>query len=385
MKSLYKNQTQELVKLPIGQKIVGSKWVHKKKDGIFGMEDVRYKTRLVAKVFTRREDIDYNEIFFPIVKHTSIRVLLAMVALYDLELQQLNVKTAFLRGELEEQIFMRQLEGFRLADGSHIYMLYVDDMLIAAKTMSAINGLKEYLKREFEIKDFGAAKRILGMEIQSDRPTGILYLFQKEYIEQVLQPFETEYIAATEAVKEAIWLKGVGGDLGLKRESNTIYSQSDIHLTKNQMFHELTKHIDVRFHFIRDVISQDTVMEDGIGINDILSCLLKLLPLDGDSKPALESQPSMLPESSRDFGTLRHKLRPRDRSPFLHLLPILQSSKNYENKHGDLWENCKIGSKWRKGKLSLGLNSCLYIPKSLEDFGDADGRLLAPLCCHHLA
>ncbi|KAK3028454.1 hypothetical protein RJ639_039046 [Escallonia herrerae] len=62
----------------------------------------------------------------------------------------------------------------RLADGSHIYLLlYVDDMLIAAKSMSDVNGLKEQLKREFEIKDLGAAKRILGMKIQRDRPTGI--------------------------------------------------------------------------------------------------------------------------------------------------------------------------------------------------------------------
>ncbi|KAK3033756.1 hypothetical protein RJ639_034198 [Escallonia herrerae] len=180
----------------------------------------------------------------------------------------------------------------RLADGSHKYLLlYVDDLLIAAKLMSDVNGLKEQLKREFEMKDLGVAKRILGMEIQRDRPAGILYLSQKKYIKRVLQHFgmktlniwkaslqtiialsttEAEYIAATEAVKEAIWLKGLVGDLGLKQESSIVYydSQSAIHLTKNQMFHERTKHIDVRFHFIRDVVSQGTIMVEKISTTD---------------------------------------------------------------------------------------------------------------------
>ncbi|KAK3021443.1 hypothetical protein RJ639_045632 [Escallonia herrerae] len=171
---------KEKVKL---EKIIGCKWVYKKKEGILGMKDARYKACLVAKDFTQAEGIDYNEIFFLVVKHTLIRVLLAMVALHELELEQLDVKTAFLHGELEEQMFMRQPEGFviqercytrsscdncvchqRLADGSHVYfVLYVDDMLIAAKTMSNINSLKEQLKREFKMKDLDAAKRILGI------------------------------------------------------------------------------------------------------------------------------------------------------------------------------------------------------------------------------
>ncbi|KAK2997897.1 hypothetical protein RJ639_024722 [Escallonia herrerae] len=80
----------------MGQKIVGCKWIYKKKEGIPGTKDARYKARLVAKGFTQGEGIDYNEIFSPIVKHTSIRVLPAMAALYDLESEQLDVKTVFL-------------------------------------------------------------------------------------------------------------------------------------------------------------------------------------------------------------------------------------------------------------------------------------------------
>lgn len=67
---------------------------------------------MVANGFSQREGVDYNDVFSPVVKHSSIRVLLAMVAKFDFELEQLDVKTSFLHGELEETIFMHQPEGF---------------------------------------------------------------------------------------------------------------------------------------------------------------------------------------------------------------------------------------------------------------------------------
>ena len=75
-------------------------------------ESVRYKARLVAKGYSQTEGVDFNEVFSLVVKHTSIRVLLGMVAWFDIELEQLDVKTTFLHGELEEQIFMPQPERF---------------------------------------------------------------------------------------------------------------------------------------------------------------------------------------------------------------------------------------------------------------------------------
>ena len=86
MLSLEKNQTWKLVSLPKNQRVVGSKWVFKKKEWIPGVEAPRYKASLVAKGFTQVEGIDYNEIFSPVVKHCSIRVLIAFVNMYDLEL-----------------------------------------------------------------------------------------------------------------------------------------------------------------------------------------------------------------------------------------------------------------------------------------------------------
>ena len=112
MGSLRKNKTWILVDQPKKQKVVGCKWIFKKKEGIPGVERPRFKARLVAKGFTQVEGIDYNEIFSPVVKHCSIRIILGLVNQYDLELEQLDVKTAFLHGNLKETIYMNQPEGF---------------------------------------------------------------------------------------------------------------------------------------------------------------------------------------------------------------------------------------------------------------------------------
>ena len=91
------------------------KWVYAKKDGFPDKNNVRYKARLVAKGYAQKEGVDYNEVFSPVVKHSSIRILLALVAQLDLELVQMDVKTAFLNGDLEEEIYMTQPEGFKVA------------------------------------------------------------------------------------------------------------------------------------------------------------------------------------------------------------------------------------------------------------------------------
>jgi hypothetical protein len=104
-----------LTQLPKGKKAIGYKWVFAKKEGFPDKNDIRYKARLVAKGYAQKEKIDYNEVFSPVVKHSSIRILLAMVAQLSLELAQLDVKTAFLYGDLKEEIYMSQPDGFKAA------------------------------------------------------------------------------------------------------------------------------------------------------------------------------------------------------------------------------------------------------------------------------
>jgi hypothetical protein len=193
-----------------------------------------------VKGFEQREGIDFNEVFSPIVCHTSIRVILAIVALFDLELEQLDVKTAFLYGDLDE-IYKTQPQGFsapgqehlvchlhkslyglkqaprqwykrfdlfmlahgysrsnydhciylkHFPNGSFVYLLlYIDDMLIASHDKSLIVELKAQLSHEFDMKDLGPAKKILGMEIQRDRRASTIFLSQKSYIEKVLEKY----------------------------------------------------------------------------------------------------------------------------------------------------------------------------------------------------
>ncbi|KAH9745767.1 CCHC-type domain-containing protein [Citrus sinensis] len=226
--SLKKNRTWILVKKPQDIRLVGCKWIYKIKEGTVDGEPPRYKARLVAKGFTQKHGVDFNEVFSPVVKYSSIRILLAIAAFNDLELDQIDVKTAFLHGNLEEEILMDQPEGFieegsedmslrqwylrfdefmishgycrsqydscvyfkTLSSEDRIYLLlYIDDMLIACKRREEIERLKMELNTVFEMKDLGTATRILGMQIVRNRVEGTLFLTQAGYAKRVLSRF----------------------------------------------------------------------------------------------------------------------------------------------------------------------------------------------------
>ena len=111
MESLEKNTTYELMELPQGCRALKKKWVFKvKTDG--PSRKPRYKAKLVGKGISQRKRIYYEEIFSSIVKMTSIRAVLAMATQQDLEIEQMDVKMAFLHGSLKEEIYMEQPEGF---------------------------------------------------------------------------------------------------------------------------------------------------------------------------------------------------------------------------------------------------------------------------------
>ncbi|GJY96432.1 retrovirus-related pol polyprotein from transposon TNT 1-94 [Tanacetum coccineum] len=243
IEALHKNKTWELVPLPGGRKPIGNKWVYKiKRNGDDQVE--RYRARLVVKGYAQKEGIDFNEIFSPVVRMTTIRVVLAMCATYDLHLEQLDVKTAFLHGNLEEEIYMLQPEGFKQKGKENlvcrlnkslyglkqaprcwykrfdsfirsleynrlhadpcayfkrfgnndfiILLLYVDDMLVAGPNKDRINKLKAQLAREFEMKDLGPANKILGMQIHRDRVSRKIWLSQKSYVKKILQRFNMQ-------------------------------------------------------------------------------------------------------------------------------------------------------------------------------------------------
>nr|GEV77481.1 retrovirus-related Pol polyprotein from transposon TNT 1-94 [Tanacetum cinerariifolium] len=113
MSSLHENDTFELVKLPKGKRALKNKWVFKLKTEEHTSR-LRYKARLVVKGFSQKRGIDFDEIFSLVVKIGSIRVVLGLVASLDLEVKQMDVKTAFLHGDLDKEIYMEQPEVFQV-------------------------------------------------------------------------------------------------------------------------------------------------------------------------------------------------------------------------------------------------------------------------------
>ena len=105
--SMYSNKIWNLVDAPEGIVPIGCKWIFKKKIGVDGKVET-YKARLVAKGYRQRQGIDYDETFSPVAMLKSIRILLAIATHYDYEIWQMDVKTAFLNGNLEEEVYMMQ-------------------------------------------------------------------------------------------------------------------------------------------------------------------------------------------------------------------------------------------------------------------------------------
>ncbi|GJR40743.1 retrotransposon protein, putative, ty1-copia subclass [Tanacetum coccineum] len=216
MQSMKDNKVWELVDLPPNGKTVGHKWLFKKKTDMNGIVHT-YKARLVAKSFTQTPGIDYEETFSPVADIRAIRILIAIAAFYDYEIWQMDVKTAFLNGYLNEEVYMEQPEGFNKrfddeikkfgfsqnhdepcvyvkASGSYVtfLILYVDDILIMGNNIPMLQDVKSYLGRCFAIKDLGEAAYILGIKIYRDRSKRLIGLCQSAYIEKILKRFYME-------------------------------------------------------------------------------------------------------------------------------------------------------------------------------------------------
>eukprot|EP00253_Pinus_taeda_P033310 PITA_33310 len=170
MESLHKNEAWDLVDLPVGRKPIGRKWVFKKKTNAEGKVE-KFKAQFVAKGYSQVLGIVFVDIFSPIAKVTSIRLLLSVAAAFYFEVEQMDVKTTFLHGDLEEEIYMKQPEGFAVKAGND---------------KEIIQDLKTHLSSKFNMKDLGAANCILGMEIKSDQTRRKLWLNQKKYVETIL-------------------------------------------------------------------------------------------------------------------------------------------------------------------------------------------------------
>ncbi|KAK4397649.1 Retrovirus-related Pol polyprotein from transposon TNT 1-94 [Sesamum angolense] len=222
MDSMSSNQVWTLVDRPKGVRPVGCKWVYKRRIGADG-EVTTFKARLVANGYTQRPGVDFEETFSPVAMAKSIQIMLAIAAWYGYEIWQMDVKTAFLNGFVEEEIYIDQPKGFTVVgeeqkvchlqrsiyglkqasqswnirfdevirgydfekndfdpcvykkvSGSSVFflVLYVDDILLIGNDIKMLGDTKAWLSTQFFMKDLGEASYILGIKIFRDKLKG---------------------------------------------------------------------------------------------------------------------------------------------------------------------------------------------------------------------
>ena len=233
LSALHNTGTWDLVPLPSGKSKIGSRWVYKIKTKADGSIE-RYKARLVAKGFSQQYGMDYEETFAPVAKMTTIRTIIAVASIRQWHISQMDVKNAFLNGDLQEEVYMtpppgvshnpgevcklkKALYGLKQAPrawfekfstvitslgfrssnhdsalfikvttaGRILLSLYVDDMVITGDDIAGIDRLKLELASRFEMKDLGPLRYFLGIEVASS-PKGYL-LSQSKYTADILE------------------------------------------------------------------------------------------------------------------------------------------------------------------------------------------------------
>ncbi|KZV41734.1 retrovirus-related Pol polyprotein from transposon TNT 1-94 [Dorcoceras hygrometricum] len=235
-----KNKTWELVDRPKNRKIIGVKWVYRTKLNADGSIN-KFKSRLVVKGYAQIFGVDYSDTFAPVARLDTIRLLLAVAAQKNWKVHQLDVKSAFLNGFLQEEIYVEQPEGYkkegeedkvyllkkalyglkqaprawysRIDDHLHklgfakslsestlyvkhtgtdilIISLYVDDLLVTGNNTSIVEKFKQEMMEIFEMTNLGLMTFFLGMEIKQSEFE--VFICQKKYAKEILKKFKLE-------------------------------------------------------------------------------------------------------------------------------------------------------------------------------------------------
>lgn len=270
--SLEENKTWELVKLPEGKKAIGSKWVYKLKRNFNG-DISEYKARLVAQGFCQKYGEDYNAVFAPVVKQATLKLLLALAGESKMMVHHVDIKTAFLYGTLNEEVYMKQPKGFldhdkqslvcklnksiyglkqsariwnckineivtgngfrrgvadpclyrKVVNGEWTYILvYVDDVIIASKSKNNIDKAKSIFSKEFKTKDLGELKCYLGINVEKDE-SGYFHMNQENYINNLLKTFGLEDAKSSSIPMDTSYMKIKDDTL---MDNNSLYRQA---------------------------------------------------------------------------------------------------------------------------------------------------------------
>ncbi len=238
MDSIYSNDVWDLVKPLKDHKVIGSKWVFKRKTNADGSLE-RYKARLVAQGFSQQLGLDYDETFSPVIRFESLRGLIVIAVQKDLKLHQLDVTAAFLNGVLQEDVYMEQPEGFVVegkeslvcklkhslyglkqsprcwnsaldthlksigfvqssndpciytaTEGEPFIMgVYVDDIVLASNSSEKVQEMKDALAQKITIRDLGELKYFLGVQITQDASKNQVWIGQPTFTELLLSKY----------------------------------------------------------------------------------------------------------------------------------------------------------------------------------------------------
>lgn len=233
LNSIDENETWEETVLPAGRKAVGSKWVFKIKRDENDLAP-RYKARLVAQGFSQKYGTDYDEVFAPVARPETFRILLTVASMRNYEVRHFDFKTAFLNGSLKEEIYLRPPQGFpnegkvyrlrkslyglkqaakvwndtihgalikcgciqsqrdkclytvKRGDSRAFMIIHVDDLLVATNDQSLLKFIIAKLESNFQLKDLGKARHYLGIDIARTND-GSFSLSQEKYIDKILE------------------------------------------------------------------------------------------------------------------------------------------------------------------------------------------------------
>eukprot|EP00253_Pinus_taeda_P002843 PITA_02843 len=202
MSQIEKNKTWELVPRPKDNNIIGTKWVLKNKMNEEGQVIIN-KARLVYKGYSQIEGIDFEETFAPVACMEAIRMFLAFSCSKGFKIY---VKLAFLNGELKEEVYVEEPEGFDLTEGKYLVwsnldikmdegkllvtLVYVDDLIFASNNDEMSRGFSQNMSREFEMSTIGELSHFLG--IQVSQPRAGLFISQAKYLKDMLKRYGME-------------------------------------------------------------------------------------------------------------------------------------------------------------------------------------------------
>nr|GEX34248.1 hypothetical protein [Tanacetum cinerariifolium] len=234
-----------------------------------------YSDALSSKEF----GTDYNEIFSPVVKMTTIKLVLSFVAVENLHLKQLDVKTSFLHGKFDEDIYMTQPEGFHSAGKEENLVCKLKKV---CSNMAKIKKLKRQLSQEFKMKDLGLAKQILGMSIIIDRIKVEKRLFLDGFSDSNYEvclnsgKSTTGYVFTVGGTIVS-WMSRIQKCVAMSTTEAEYMAIAEAGKELNPVFHDRTKHINIRYHYIRELVSEGTLsLKKILGVKNPADMLTKV-------------------------------------------------------------------------------------------------------------